>query len=349
MENGENIHMELHENVLSCEENTPIPISIPTTASPEIVNSTIVITSVPQIPKFIFIVPYRNRASYLKKFLIKMSHILEDIPSEDYKICVIHQSDGRSFNRGAIKNIGFLYVKYTYPNDYKNITLVFNDVDTILMEKNSINYITTKGIVKHFLGFTYTLGGIVSILGEDFEKTMGFPNFWAWGFEDNMFQSRVLRSNLKIDRSIFYNYEETPISENNPFFLNINSGNSRVVSKSEYLRYINKTNEGYHSIRGIQHNVTENVIPENIVIQTKEERTEPVRFTMKNGKPIDNGDDILQNDPNIKVSFTVVNITQFFTPFPDRNDKFFYNLKNGAVPFKILTNINRPPGMFMVM
>ena len=47
------------------------------------------------------------------------------------------------FNRGATKNIGFLAMKY--PDTYKQITFVFNDVDTIPNKKNLFNYKTRKG------------------------------------------------------------------------------------------------------------------------------------------------------------------------------------------------------------
>ena len=67
-----------------------------------------------------------------------------------------------------MKNIGLLVIKDLYPNDYKNINLVFNDVDTMPFTKNFLNYFTKPNIVKHFYGFRNTLGGIVSIMANDF-------------------------------------------------------------------------------------------------------------------------------------------------------------------------------------
>ena len=58
-----------------------------------------------------------------------MTAILEN--KDDYVILFAHQYDDRSFNRGAMKNIGFITMKEKYPNDYKNMNFIFNDVDTL--------------------------------------------------------------------------------------------------------------------------------------------------------------------------------------------------------------------------
>uniref|UniRef100_A0A6C0HHE1 Galactosyltransferase C-terminal domain-containing protein n=1 Tax=viral metagenome TaxID=1070528 RepID=A0A6C0HHE1_9ZZZZ len=200
------------------------------------------------IPKIVFIVPYRNRETQLKAFKTHMKIILEDYPKEDYVIHYIHQMDERVFNRGAMKNIGFLVVKNKYPNDYQNITLVFNDIDTMPVRKNLFYYDTVPGVVKHFFGFTFTLGGIVSIKAADFERVNGFPNFWAWGYEDNLIQKRIESIGMTIDRSIFYNIGHADIIQKNEEI-------TREVNQSEYNRYLRKTTEGIYSIQNLDYTI----------------------------------------------------------------------------------------------
>jgi hypothetical protein len=179
-----------------------------------------------------------------------MPTILEDIPSVDYKIYFIQQCDTRDFNRGAMKNIGFLAMKNKYPDNYKNITFVFNDVDTMPRTKNLINYNTEVGKIKHFYGQKNTLGGIVSVNGSDFEKTLGYPNFWAWGYEDNLLQIRALKCGIEIDRTTFF-----PIGD--PNILQLNENMNRIINRSEFDRYINFTSEGFSSIRDLDYIIDE--------------------------------------------------------------------------------------------
>jgi hypothetical protein len=131
-----------------------------------------------------------------------MTFLLEDEAPGDYEIYFSHQSDSKPFNRGAAKNIGFLAMKQKYPSDYKDITFIFNDVDTVPFNK-IFNYDTTCGVVQHLYGFKFALGGIVIFKGADFEKINGYPNYWGWGMEDNVIQQRCHNHQLVIDRSQF--------------------------------------------------------------------------------------------------------------------------------------------------
>jgi len=201
----------------------------------------------PKIPNIIFIIPYRDREKQYEFFSKHMKSVLEDFPTDSFKILYIHQNDTRSFNRGAVKNIGFMTVKNMYPNDYQNMTLVFNDIDIMPYTKNFFDYHTRPGTVKHFYGFTFTLGGIVSINAKDFEIINGFPNFWSWGYEDNMLQRRIIERGITIDRSAFY-----PILDKN--VLHFSEGITRNVNRTEYDIYESNTTEGLDSIFNLQYN-----------------------------------------------------------------------------------------------
>jgi len=181
---------------------------------------------VQKVPKRIFIVPYRNRVQHKFFFCKYMSFILEN--DDDYEIFFSHQCDARTFNRGATKNIGFIAARNKYPQHYKDITFIFNDVDTIPFSK-IFDYETTHGVVKHYYGFKYTLGGIVVMKGSDFEKTNGFPCFWGWGMEDNALQKRCDKAGLVTDRSVFYNI-------GSPEILQLFDGISRIISKKDPWR-----------------------------------------------------------------------------------------------------------------
>ena len=195
------------------------------------------------IPKYVFVVPYRNRPQQ-KLFFTK--YITSILPPEDkYEIYITHQFDERPFNRGAIKNIGFLAIKQKYPNHYKNICIVFNDIDLVPFA-NIFNYCSaTHGTVKHYYGFKYALGGIVAITGGDFEASTGFPNFWGWGMEDRIFQIRCERIGLRIDRSTFY-----PVGS--PEILHLFDGISRIINPKESERAVATEQTMRDGIRNIK-------------------------------------------------------------------------------------------------
>lgn len=207
------------------------------------------------IPKMVFIVPYRDRELQKTFFLNHMTRtILVDMPEDSYKIFFVHQQDTRTFNRGAMKNIGFLVVKELYPDDYQNITIIFNDIDTMPYIKDFLSYETKKGTIKHFYGFLFTLGGIVSINAEDFETLGGFPNFWSWGYEDNELQRRTkLHHDIEIDRTVFY-----PIMSKE--IIHLQDGFKRDINVSEKKRYDWKTTEGFADISDLNYTIENHMI-----------------------------------------------------------------------------------------
>ena len=161
-------------------------------------------------PHTVFVIPYRDREQHK----VLMDKYIEDLKAsrnwddDDFQAIYAHQCDKRPFNRGAMKNIGFLMVKSLYPMDYKDMNIVFHDVDSIPTDINIFPYTTASNVCAHYYGFTHVLGGIVVMKGRDFERIGGFPNFWGWGLEDNELQKRVKTAGIEIDRSIFVDIME---------------------------------------------------------------------------------------------------------------------------------------------
>ena len=242
------------------------------------------------VPKRVFIVPYRNRVQHKFFFSKYMSFILEDC--DDYEIYFSHQCDARTFNRGATKDIGFLAVKEKYPNDYRDITFIFNDVDTIPFNK-IFDYQTTHGVVKHYYGFKYALGGIVVMKGADFEKTNGFPCFWGWGMEDNALQKRCDHYGLTVDRSVFYEI-------GSPEILQLFDGISRIISKKDPWRGENDDGvDGLRTIHQLKYSIEE-----------------------KSENPIDN----IFAVHNTRIFF--INISTFLTRIPFGSEEYYnYDLR----------------------
>lgn len=253
------------------------------------------------VPKIVFIIPYRNRPQHKFFFSTYLTSILTTLDS--YEIYFSHQSDKRSFNRGATKNIGFLAIKEKYPNDYKNITFVFNDIDTIPFS-NIFNYQTTSGTVKHFYGFDYALGGIVAINGADFEEINGYPGFWGWGLEDTVLQKRCELANLHINREQFY-----PIGS--PDILHLFDGVSRLINRKDPLRATN--DNGYDGLKTIAN----------------------LHFTIdtESKNPLDN---IHVSDSD---KIFIINIVSFTTGTRFENNNFYkYDLRND--PKQIYNEMN---------
>jgi hypothetical protein len=258
-----------------------------------------------KIPKIVFIVPYRNRPQHKFFFSNYLKTMMNESNLKDeYEVYFSHQCDARAFNRGATKNIGFLAIKEKYPNDYKNITFVFNDIDTIPFA-SIFDYETVPGVIKHFYGFDYALGGIVAINGGDFEEINGFPNFWGWGMEDNVLQNRCEKKGLKIDRSQFF-------SIGNPNILHLFDGVQRIINRKDPWRAIHDDCiDGLMTIHKLQYQIDK-----------------------ESSNPLDNIH--IVDSENI----FIINISQFMTgtKFEDNNNYLKYDLRE---PPKKIINQHR--------
>ena len=164
-------------------------------------------------PSHIFLIPFRDRETELGIWYNNMKSYLDiQIGSDNYEVLVIHQCDNRMFNKGAMCNTGFLYSKQLYPDTYKSIKFIIHDVDIYPVKvegkEDIIKYETVIGEVNHPYGVLRShlggvLGGIVIILGEDYERVNGMPNYFGWGGEDVALSRRCRAHKLYINEDNF--------------------------------------------------------------------------------------------------------------------------------------------------
>ena len=200
--------------------------------------------------KKIFIIPYRDRAPHKEIFLNQMEKILDD--EIEYEILFCHQCDQRKFNRGGMRNIGFLYAKEKYSN-WKDITFIFHDIDYLPYTK-LFNYETVKGTVTHFYGLKFAFGGIWAIKGIDYEKIKGFPNYWAWGFEDNKIRDKWVKIGGKINYDQFIHYSDKRVVK---LDCSLHGHDKRLVNRHNLHFAVNDNYKisGFHTIRDLKYNI----------------------------------------------------------------------------------------------
>jgi hypothetical protein len=175
-----------------------------------------------------------------------MKYLLEDYDPTSYEVIFCLQNNNLPFNRGAMKNCGFLYCKEKYPEQYKDLIYIFNDVDTLPYHKELITYDLKPNEIKHYYGFDFTLGGIVAIRGCDFEAINGFPSLWYWGWEDTILYQRALKKGITVNRDQFYKFGDTRI-------LHLIHDNERTVSQDVYRQYIGSSVvDGLDTLKEVQ-------------------------------------------------------------------------------------------------
>lgn len=220
------------------------------------------ISETPKIPDKIFVVPYRDREPHKTIFSHYMTYLLE---GQNYEIYYIEQNDKRHFNRGALKNIGFMVGKEKYPDHYRNITFIFHDIDLLPYKRGLFSYECKLNEPSHYYGFNFVLGGIVAMKGEDFYRINGYPNYWAWGWEDNGLQRRFdVRIKGKINRSEFI-----PIHHEN--VLNYYHGWDKITSPTNQKQYQQEYKDGkifsgVHSLKNIKKRILQDPDYEKIKI-----------------------------------------------------------------------------------
>ncbi len=136
------------------------------------------------------VVPYRDRAAHLECFTPHMrAYFSRDKADREisYRVLVIEQDSGSLFNRGALKNIGFVLAEPE--SDYT----CFHDVDYLPIWADYSWAALPTPIVWY--------GAEAMIPNDLYRRVNGCSNsYWGWGYEDGDLRRRFLAAGVKLGR-----------------------------------------------------------------------------------------------------------------------------------------------------
>jgi len=146
------------------------------------------------------IVPYRDRAEHLARFLPHMVTYFERDKLDcaiDYSIHVVEQLGDAPFNRGALRNAGFRIARAEA--DY----FCFHDVDYLPIWADYSYAAQPTRLVWHGLDpqtdHQAFMGAVVAFNGADFERINGYSNdYRGWGYEDDDMRMRCRVAELAL-------------------------------------------------------------------------------------------------------------------------------------------------------
>ena len=155
--------------------------------------------------KLAVIVPYRNRYAQFIAFKERITTILNE-NNIIFELIVIEQDCAKTFNRGKLLNIGYLYAK-KLNCDY----MVFHDVDMLPVDVDysyspypvhlATNFISNGDFERIF--FDEYFGGVTLFPMDVFEKINGFSNdYWGWGYEDTDLLFRCKINDVPLDKKV---------------------------------------------------------------------------------------------------------------------------------------------------
>nr|WP_281414986.1 galactosyltransferase-related protein [Azospirillum picis] len=158
------------------------------------------------------VVPYRDRAEHLRQFVPWLTAYFARLAVPlDYRVTVVEQDAGLPFNRGALKNAGFVLgaegSDYTCLHDVDYLPL---DADyswaaepTPILWHGAENRPVAPGRSDRTVtsNLESTMGGVLLVPNGVFRQIDGYSNqYWGWGYEDFDFSLRIRARRLPTGR-----------------------------------------------------------------------------------------------------------------------------------------------------
>lgn len=158
------------------------------------------------------VVPYRDREAHLRRFVPAIAAWFAGLDTPiDYRVTIVEQDEGLPFNRGALKNIGFLLGErtsdYTCLHDVDYLPLdadySWAGVPTPILWYGAERRPVAPGISDRTVttDLDSSMGGVLLMPNAVMRQVDGYSNaYWGWGFEDFDFSLRIRARRIPTDR-----------------------------------------------------------------------------------------------------------------------------------------------------
>ena len=164
--------------------------------------------------RLLVVVPYRDRENHLKSFIPHVrAYFARDkldraVP---YRVIIVEQEGRGTFNRGALKNIGFVLgadnSDYTCFHDIDYLPIwadySYAEVPTPIVWYGAETRPIAPGRADRFIihNLEDFCGGAVLVPNPLFKDVDGYSNdYWGWGYEDEDLKRRYLARGIRLGR-----------------------------------------------------------------------------------------------------------------------------------------------------
>jgi len=179
------------------------------------------------MPKLGIIVPYRNRRTHLNHFTTAIKNYFNN-SKINYELIIVEQADKKSFNRGALLNIGVkkaqeLECTYVALHDVDMLPEDVDYSDVRVPTHLATNFISENKEMKRIV-FDEYFGGVTLFPINDYFHVNGYSNkYWGWGYEDDDLLWRCK------ENFIDFNTKQLPSKAHSSTALKFNGHTSQVI------------------------------------------------------------------------------------------------------------------------
>ena len=142
------------------------------------------------------IIPYRNRQEHVSKQVPHLWKVLTD-QGINFGITIVEQEEGKLFNTGMMKNIGYLESEFADYYCFHDVDMYAEDVDYSYTDMPThLAYAVEQFGYK--LPYPTFFGGVTLFDKESYRKINGYSNeYLGWSADDDDLYLRVIKIGFK--------------------------------------------------------------------------------------------------------------------------------------------------------